>query len=342
LNKVISSAVLKTITSELRQENYIGGWQHLKDYYMRASSFSTTNVIKAAQEAKFETNEHLEQWVDKMKKLFYNIALVNFLTKVQNMYPNEPERWRPNHIEIENNSWDKNDDIITNLHHSLLLSHTNRLQYLINSISLHPSNRYKIVLDNFRLKPSNELTVSTLYNNLLLWDNSESTTNTISNDIIVMNVTNEKCKWHPNSNHSLNDCRHPGNASKSNNSEKNKNNRNKGTTKNNKQKLNNKSKTSSSLSLHCTNCAIKFPNIASTHNTDTCFKEGGPLYNPNRKSSNNNNTNNNKSNNKQSNYLSPTAIANAITSSINLAISSNNDKINQMFKNTLATSIEDN
>jgi hypothetical protein len=223
LHKFISSAVLTIISSELRQENYIAAWQNLKDYYMKASSFSSTNVVKAAQDAKFEPNEHLEQWVDKMKKIFYNIALVNFLTNMQNAYPNDRTRWRPNHVEIENNSWDKTDDRILHLHHSLLLTHSNRLQYLINSLSLHPTNRYKTVLDNFRLKPNNELTVSNLYSNLLLWDNSETSTNMISNEIIVMNATsNEKCKTHPNSNHLQKDCRHPGGSTKKNQARKTK------------------------------------------------------------------------------------------------------------------------
>ena len=60
---------MKIISSELRQENYINAWQKLKDFFLKANAFSSTNVVKAAQDAVFEANEHLEQWIDKIKNI---------------------------------------------------------------------------------------------------------------------------------------------------------------------------------------------------------------------------------------------------------------------------------
>jgi hypothetical protein len=333
-NKCLGVAPFDVIHAELKAENYVAAWQKLKDYHTQNGYCNSNEITAALQNAVFTDDERVEQWVEKMKTMFKNIASVSYLQDMMETYPNDKTKWRLDDTCMEFNSWDKTDTEIRAAGYATYLMHAARLNHLLTSLNKNPSNKFQVVINKFTLDDSK--TIKTLYNLLIKWNsekesqeyNNKSTINTITttnNSNKNKNNKNNKntskeakiCVNHPNStSHTTKECRQNNKDDKStNNNKKRKNNNNLNQNDKNKK---------SSTDRHCENCAKNFPEIAHTHDTSYCRKPGGAQNN------NKNNSDKISANNKSA-MLTPD-ISNAISTSINSAVTELKGYLNKLSK----------
>jgi hypothetical protein len=332
LNNCLGVAPLDVINTHVKAEEYIEAWQRLKDYHTQSGSYNSTEIINAVQNAIFKDDERVEQWVEKMKSMFKNIASVQYLQTMMELYPNDKTRWRLDDQCMEFNSWDKTDLEIRNGGYRVYLMHATRLNYLMTSLNKNPSNKFKVVIDKFTLEENR--TVKGIYNLLIKWnadrENYEySIKNSSLNNLTVKNSdentknnqNNKKrkkevkiCKNHPNStSHTTSECtmneKHSKTVENAESKEKKK-------IKNNKKNSNDENTTKQSR--HCSNCAINNPSLQYTHDLPYCRKPGGPKFHQ-------------PSNKNPASNLSPD-ITNAINSTLNAAFKVHSDDVKIMLQ----------
>jgi hypothetical protein len=331
LNNCLGVAPLDVINTHVKAEEYIEAWQRLKDYHTQSGSYNSTEIINAVQNAIFKDEERVEQWVEKMKSMFKNIASVQYLQTMMELYPNDKTKWRLDDHCMEFNSWDKTDLEIRNGGYTVYLMHATRLNYLVTSLNKNPSNKFKVVIDKFTLEENR--TVKGIYNLLIKWnadrENYEySIKNSSINNLTVKNSdentkNNKKrkkevkfCKNHPKStSHNTSECTTKEIHSKTIENAESKDKKKK-YSKNSKNTTNDE--TTTKQSRHCSNCAINNPDLQHTHDLAYCRKPGGPKFHQ-------------PSNKIPASNLSPD-ITNAINSTLNAAFKEHSDNVKTMLQ----------
>lgn len=331
-NSCLGTAPLDVIHTNIKNENYVQAWQQLKDYHTQSGSYNSTEITIAAQNAVFNDNERVEQWVEKMKIIFKNIASVSYLQDMMERYPNDKNRWRIDDLCTEANSWDNTDSQIRDLGKEVYLMHSVRLNYLTTSLSKNPSSKFKVILDKFLLDDIK--TVKTIYNLLIKW-NAEQESHEVNNKLISTVTTKMKnntkienkniksntkhCINHPNTtSHSTSECK-----TKSFSGQNKQKFSDKGKIEENKNKRfkssNNNNKSMENKPRHCKNCQQHFPHLAKSHDTEYCRQPGGVKHN--------NSTTDTKIT--TSAFLSPD-ISNAINTSVNSIANHNQSEIKEL------------
>jgi hypothetical protein len=336
LNNCLGVAPLDVIKTHVKAEEYVEAWQRLKDYHTQSGSYNSTEIINAVQNAIFKDEERVEQWVEKMKSMFKNIASVQYLQTMMELYPDDKTKWRLDDQCMEFNSWDKTDLEIRNGGYTVYLMHATRLNYLITSLNKNPSNKFKVVIDKFTLEENR--TVKGIYNLLIKWnadrENYEfSIKNSSINNITVksseentknnMNPNNKKrkkeekvCKNHPNStSHTTSECK---NNEKNGRTVEHAEQKEKNKHKHNKNKKIVTTDTTNKQSRHCSNCEVNNPSLQYTHDLPYCRKPGGPKFHQ-------------PSDKNPASNLSPD-ISNAINSTLNAAFKLHSNDVKTMLQ----------